>query len=196
MSFKDFLDSESVKFELVCSVAHGSEDKPGTYEDLLVYAVDPHVSSAQKKILQERALVVRHPSWYVRFFEGAREDTALRVIGYPKDSTTICELEDGKAKTQRRFLHGNFSNTSPYADRMAIENLNWQGEEIVGFSGSPVFHLEQKLFGMESIPVGVVLTGNPKRIEFLNMGRVADVMLHMARGQIESGAAFRYSSER
>lgn len=192
---KDFHVSDDVRFEFVSNVAHGSEEKPGTHEDLLVYVVDPNLSSTQAEILQGRALVVRHPSWYVDFFKRANNNTALRVIGYPKDSTTICGIEDGKAKIQRRFLHGKFSNSSPYADRMAIENTNWKGSEIVGFSGSPVLHFEKKWFGLESIPVGVVLTGNSKRIEFLDMARVADVMLHIEQGHHESGCEFRYSSE-
>lgn len=192
-SLKEHIVSDDVKFEGVISIAHGSENKLGMYEDVLVYVVEPSLSLQQDRILRHRSLIVRSPTWYKKFFEQAEQKTRLRVIGYPKDSTTKTEIVDGKAQTQRRFLWGTFSSEAHYQDRMAIENLNWKGMELVGFSGAPVLAQYKRLLGIESIPVGVVLTGNSRRLEFLEMGRVADIILHLDRYGLGPKVPFHYS---
>ncbi|QZX85776.1 hypothetical protein [Metapseudomonas otitidis] len=194
-SLETHIVSESVRFEVAINVSHGCADKLGIFEDVLIYTVDPALTQQQENILRWRALIVREPSWYRNLFQRIDPTTHLRVIGYPKDSTTRSEIVDGKAQTQRRFLWGLFSNTAHYPDRKSIERLNWQGERITGFSGAPVLLQEERLLGIESIPVGVVLTGNSQRLEFLEMSRVADMLLHLERHGLSSPeVSFRYSS--
>ncbi|MGE8412260.1 MAG: hypothetical protein ACN6QY_07830 [Pseudomonas sp.] len=193
-SLKNHIISDDVKFEGVISIAHRSENKPGIYEDILVYVVEPGLTPQQEEILRYRALTVKEPTWYKEFFEQAEQKTRLRVIGYPKDSTTETEIVDGKAHTQRRFLWGYFSSEAHYQDRKTIEKLNWKGTELVGFSGSPVLVQTKRYLGIESIPVGVVLTGNSQRLEFLEMGRVAEIILHLERYGLNSNFPFRYSN--
>jgi hypothetical protein len=193
-SLKTHIVSDDVKFEGVISVAHGSENKSGAYEDILIYIVESGLTPQQEEILRHRALIIKNPTWYKKFFEHVEQKTRLRVIGYPKDSTTKTEILDGKAQTQRRFLWGFFSSEAHYQDRKAIEKLNWKGTELVGFSGAPVLAQNKRLLGIESIPVGVVLTGNSRRLEFLEMGRVADMILHLDRYGLYSKIPFRYSN--
>ncbi|WP_238418424.1 hypothetical protein, partial [Pseudomonas cannabina] len=47
--------------------------------------------------------------------------------------------------------------------------------------------------GIQSIPVGIVLTGNSRRLEFLDMGRIADMILYLERYGLDSKVPFRYS---
>lgn len=193
-SLKTHIVSEDVRFEGVISVAHGSKSKSGIYEDALIYIVESDLALQQEEMLRCRALTIKEPSWYKVFFKQADQKTRLRVIGYPKDSTTKTEIVDGKAQTQRRFLWGFFSNEAHYPDRKAIEKLNWKGEDLVGFSGAPVLIQNKRLLGIESIPVGVVLTGNSRRLEFLEMGRVSDMILYLERYGLYSNMPFYYSN--
>ncbi|WP_203228393.1 hypothetical protein, partial [Pseudomonas amygdali] len=71
--------------------------------------------------------------------------------------------------------------------------LNWKGTDLIGFSGAPVLTQEYRLLGIQSIPVGIVLTGNSRRLEFLDMGRIADMILYLERYGIDSKVPFRYS---
>ncbi|MCH5531315.1 hypothetical protein L6205_19425 [Pseudomonas syringae pv. syringae] len=192
-SLKSPIVSEDVRFEGFINVAHGDKNKPGAHEDALVYMVEADLTSKQEETLRRRALVINNPQWYKSFFEKISLRTKLRVIGYPKDSTTEAEILDGKARTQRRFLWGYYSNDAHYLDRKALDKLNWKGTDLIGFSGAPVLTQEYRLLGIQSIPVGIVLTGNSRRLEFLDMGRIADMILYLERYGLDSKVPFRYS---
>jgi hypothetical protein len=54
-------DDGDVKFEALGQVWHGSHEKPGNYEDVLVFRASGEITSQQKKSLFSRALILPSP---------------------------------------------------------------------------------------------------------------------------------------
>lgn len=177
-------DDGDVKFEALGQIWHGNNDKPGRYEDLLVLRVSGDITPQRKKSLFNRALILPS-SMLVREQIDARNIQKALVIGCPliENATTSITYQENDGSVDISFNYdyfsGMFSEKASYPDRHSIELIKHDAD-LNGFSGSPVLWEHINGGVVSYLFVGMVVTGNKDRAEFLSAEVIVNKINEMA----------------
>lgn len=173
-------DSNRVPLELTLMTA---EPDSGDLEDVAVFVVG-ETSDQDRQLLVERALVLEHQEDVERLLRLAVENQSkLRSLGYPGNSKQV-DHDTGYAQVtvRARGVHGNVVGCDEQQRWFELEMLNWKEGDPSGFSGAPVF--EFVLYNAQDIravPVGMLLTGSYKKMRFININVVTDLIARYLR---------------
>lgn len=142
-----------------------NEDFP---EDVIVYEVG-EIEDENRKVLEGRALPLYRQDYVedlIKVISFGKQN--VRILGYPSVSKEI-DYENNLAIAQSRGIVGKAVHATDNMRWITVEDLNWKEGYISGFSGSPVFALISDVVKVQTIPIGIVSTGNEKSFKFISI---------------------------
>ena len=101
----------------------------------------------------------------------------VRTIGYSGDSKEI-DYDANHATVRPRGIVGTVTSKSEDGKWFTAESLNWKGDGLSGFSGSPIIEFvpasSQRII---PFPIGVLLTGGGNSVlRFININTVTNLI--------------------
>ncbi len=101
----------------------------------------------------------------------------VRTIGYPGESKNI-DYDANHATVQPRGIVGTVTAKSNDSKWFTVESLNWKGESIAGFSGSPIIEFVPSVDQtITPLPIGVLATGGGNSIfKFISINMVTNLI--------------------
>ena len=174
-------EDDYVEFSSAISLKHDSEDIPGELIDLVVLEVNiPQNGKKRKQLLHRSVKLPPLGVWLDNFVnhsiaKNALDDAqgiVLSGIGYPYEGTeTDISYPDGQPVeivTQAAKFAGHLTHGG-YPDRLKLEHVTW-GQDLNGFSGSPVFVGFKNKHGKHYALAGMLVTGGQGKIHFIKIG--------------------------
>lgn len=158
-------------------------------EDIIVYVVDGSVTE-QMDILNYRSLFIPSKIDEVHTILETLmgSNVKLRLVGSPHESREYVEkitiqsvdfpnreieIPANTIEYRPRGLHGDLASVGNGV--YLLENIN-RAEDLNGYSGSPVVHLEPVKDTYCPVPVGVVVMGGNGMVRFLSMTVVTSLI--------------------
>ncbi len=139
------------------------------FEDICVLVVGD-LAPERLAHLRERALKLQHQDnvdEILSLVDTGRKN--LRTIGFPGCSKAIDYDEHVNTATPRG-TYGKIIPGTLKGDEFSVSELNWQQDDITGFSGSPVLSLHPTSLGdVVPVVVGVLVRGSATQFTAVNI---------------------------
>ncbi|GAB7531089.1 hypothetical protein PS3A_35010 [Pseudomonas sp. 3A(2025)] len=165
-------EEEHIRFDQVVCPLHDDTEKPGKYEDLLIFRLSNEHLKPYRQMLMDRALELPVSGLTASDIEQLSIDK-VHVLGCPlfdneQSGIDYCADSSVDIFFQKYNFTASLKTAASYADRHSIENIDFDQRSINGFSGSPVLWQFQQNGKWRNVLIGMLLTGNKDRGELLN----------------------------
>jgi hypothetical protein len=152
------------------------------FEDICVFVVG-NFAPERLAHLRGRALKLQHQDNVDAILSLVdRERENLRTIGFPGCSKAI-DYDEYVNTATPRGTYGKIIPGTLSGDEFSIGELNWRGDDITGFSGSPVLSLHPTPSGdVVPVVVGVLVRGSATRFTAININVATNVIASWISG--------------